>query len=47
MLRSSISTLRYLCASQAKPNLVKVTVELRGKEYIYHFPENTKLGPNL
>ena len=47
MLRKSISSLAYLCSTQAKPNLVKITCELRGKEFVYHFPENTKLGPNL
>ena len=43
----SISTIAYLCSNKAKPNLVKITAEFRGKEYIYHFAENTKLAPNF
>jgi hypothetical protein len=47
MLRRSVSTLVYLCSSKAQPNLVKITVELRGKLYVYQFAEGTKLAPNL
>lgn len=47
MLRRSVSTLVYLCSSKPQPNLVKITVELRGKQFVYNFPENTKLAPNL
>lgn len=45
MFIKSIGKLAF--CSQAKPILVGVKVELRGKIFSYQFPVNTKLGPNL
>ena len=47
MLRKIISPLAYLCSTHNKPNLVKITCNIKGKSMIFYFPENTKLAPNL